>query len=103
MRRLARHLFTLCSAVSLLLCVATCAVWARSWWAVDTFGQIRWDAASGRHSQSGVEWERGRLFGYYLAMDVPPGRTYAQLRLPPPRRSHVVRTPGDGEFEFTWW
>ena len=26
MRRLARYLFTLCSAVSLLLCVATCAL-----------------------------------------------------------------------------
>lgn len=29
--RLARHLFTLCSAVSLLLCVAVCALWARSY------------------------------------------------------------------------
>jgi hypothetical protein len=27
MRRLARHLFTLCSAVSLLLCVGVCALW----------------------------------------------------------------------------
>jgi hypothetical protein len=27
MRRLSRHLFTLCSAVSLLLCVATCVAW----------------------------------------------------------------------------
>jgi hypothetical protein len=27
MRRLARHLFTLCSAVSLLLCVAVCVLW----------------------------------------------------------------------------
>src|SRR4051812_17021576 len=27
MRRLARHLFTLCWAVSLLLCVATCVLW----------------------------------------------------------------------------
>jgi hypothetical protein len=30
MRRLARHLFTVCSAVSLLLCVAVCALWVRS-------------------------------------------------------------------------
>jgi hypothetical protein len=30
MRRLARHLFTLCSAVSLLLCVAVCVLWVRS-------------------------------------------------------------------------
>jgi hypothetical protein len=31
MRRLARHLFTLCSAVSLLLCVAVCVLWVRSY------------------------------------------------------------------------
>jgi hypothetical protein len=31
MRRLARRLFTLCSAASLLLCVAACALWVRSY------------------------------------------------------------------------
>jgi hypothetical protein len=30
MRRLARHLFTVCSAVSLLLCVAACVLWVWS-------------------------------------------------------------------------
>ena len=35
MRRLARRLFTLCSAVSLLLCVAACALWARGYFAAD--------------------------------------------------------------------
>ena len=30
MRRRARHLFTLCSAVSLVLCVAACVLWARN-------------------------------------------------------------------------
>jgi hypothetical protein len=30
MRRLAHHLFTLCAAVSLLLCVAVCVLWVRS-------------------------------------------------------------------------
>jgi hypothetical protein len=37
MRRLARHLFTLCSAVSLLLCVAACVLWARSYRVNDQF------------------------------------------------------------------
>jgi hypothetical protein len=39
MRRAFRHLFTLCSALSLLLCVAVCVLWVRSyrvqdflWW-----------------------------------------------------------------------
>jgi hypothetical protein len=32
MRRLARHLFTFCSALSLLLCMAVCVLWVRSYW-----------------------------------------------------------------------
>jgi hypothetical protein len=31
MRRLARHLLTLCSALSLMLCVAVCVMWVRSY------------------------------------------------------------------------
>jgi hypothetical protein len=31
MKRLARHFLTLCSAVSLLLCVAVCVLWVRSY------------------------------------------------------------------------
>jgi hypothetical protein len=34
-RRLARHLFTVLSAVSLLLCVAVCVLWVRSYWVGD--------------------------------------------------------------------
>jgi hypothetical protein len=32
MRRIFRHLFTVCSAASLVLCVAVCVLWARSYW-----------------------------------------------------------------------
>ena len=35
MRRLPRRLFTLCSALSLLLCVAVCALWVRSHFQAD--------------------------------------------------------------------
>ena len=35
MRRLARHLFTLCSAASLVLCVVVLALWVRSYFAID--------------------------------------------------------------------
>jgi hypothetical protein len=35
MPRLARRLFTICSAVSLLLCVAVCVLWVRSCYGVD--------------------------------------------------------------------
>ena len=36
MRRLARRLFTLCSALSLLLCVAVCVLWVRSYSRITT-------------------------------------------------------------------
>ena len=60
MRRIARHLFTLCSAASLLLAMATCALWVRSRahidvavhaWPVDAaLTQTRWKF----HSCEGV-------------------------------------------------
>src|SRR5438132_2502088 len=31
-RRVARHLFTILSVLSLLLCVAVCVLWVRSYW-----------------------------------------------------------------------
>lgn len=42
MKRLARHLFTLCSALSLVLCVALCAVWVRSYFARDGLGRLHY-------------------------------------------------------------
>ncbi len=45
MKRLARHLFTLCSAVSLLLCVAVCVLWVRSYWAEDVI-VYAWDGGT---------------------------------------------------------
>jgi hypothetical protein len=36
-----RRLFTLVSAVSLLLCVATCVLWVRSYWAGDKLTLFR--------------------------------------------------------------
>jgi hypothetical protein len=46
-RRLARYLFTLCSVVSLLLCVAVCVLWVRSCWVTD---QLIWQRVDGRRS-----------------------------------------------------
>jgi hypothetical protein len=40
MRRVARHLFTLCSAVSLALCVAVCVPWVRSHAAAARVSQV---------------------------------------------------------------
>ena len=45
MRRLARFLFTLCSAISLVLCAALCVLWVRSyhWW---DRGAMHWGTRS---------------------------------------------------------
>jgi hypothetical protein len=45
MRHLARHLFTLCSAVSLVLCIAVCVFWARSY-----RDDVAWDTLFWRRS-----------------------------------------------------
>ncbi len=42
MKRFARHLFTIFSAVSLLMCVAVCALWVRSYWVNDEL-RVGWD------------------------------------------------------------
>jgi hypothetical protein len=60
MRRVARHLFTLCSAVSLLLCVAVCALWARSYYVSEDVGVIRPRFGVSAHSAKG-----GVRLGFY--------------------------------------
>ena len=54
MRRLARRLFTLCSALSLLMCVAVCVLWLRSY-EVDVFN---WYATVPDPASSGPDLER---------------------------------------------
>src|SRR4051812_20214939 len=46
MRRLARHLFTTLSAISLLLCVAVCAEWVRSYVGSDYAARLVVDPSS---------------------------------------------------------
>jgi hypothetical protein len=93
MRRLARHLFTLCSAASLLLCVAVCVLWVRgrtgydeAAWTYDRYLLDR--SAATNHVQLtsdkrlwlDVNWGRvgpynGQLvWGYYMNADRSGGR-----------------------------
>ena len=107
-RPMARRLFTLASAVSLLLCVTVCVLWVRShvaavrsWPAVHlsvgtegrtqwvlnvhlgrlSFGRHRWDdpALGGR---PGPNWQRGR-WGFYASRSYwvdPRGPRYGSMR-----------------------
>jgi hypothetical protein len=63
MRRFARHLLTLCSAESLLLCVGPCAPWVRSYSATDML-TLRSESVSGgtyRQVYRLVDFGRGML------------------------------------------
>src|SRR5688572_3179121 len=63
MRRLARHLFTRCSAASLLLCVAACVLWVRSYQTGLSAGWGRSVLVDGRWSTltASADAERGAL------------------------------------------
>ena len=69
MRRLVRRLFTLCSAVSLVLCVAACVLWVRSYRTMDNFGRYAVDPATpwpDRRTQEYLPGHHRRRFDAHL-------------------------------------
>ena len=58
MRRIARHLFTILSALSLLLCVGTCVLWVRSY---SVWDEVVWDARNTYGSTLSIASLRGRV------------------------------------------
>jgi hypothetical protein len=56
-KRLSRHLFTICSAASLVLCVAVCVLWVRSYWVGDTFRK-----RTASNAERIVEWRDLRFY-----------------------------------------
>ena len=68
MRRLVRRLFTLCSAVSLLLCVANVVVWPLSYRRAPYVSRHEWPTAGGRRldqsSEHSLRVDRGRIVAF---------------------------------------
>ena len=67
MRRVARRLVTLCSIVSLLLCVAACTLWVRSYFVRDVVeydAPARWDIVTSSRGRIGVLFQPGTLAGH---------------------------------------
>ena len=67
MKRFARHMFTLCSAVSLLLCASVCVLWVRSYRNTDalywpTSGGFR--AIDSSNAYFSVQVNQGDTAGY---------------------------------------
>src|SRR4051812_37804040 len=65
MRRFARHLFTILSALSLLLGVAVCALWVRTNWAGDWLKYQVLDAAAQRWTGYAIASLNGTLYVSY--------------------------------------
>src|SRR5687768_13273311 len=61
MRRLARRLVTLCSAVSLLLCVTVGALWIRSYWHHDQWSRVDDE----REESLSISTSRGRVLWWW--------------------------------------
>ena len=83
MRRLARAIFTVVSAASLLLCVATCVLWVRSYW-------VRDGAAWFRHTEFAEDgewqWEEFAVAswpGFVMCMYVGEHRVLVAEKFPP--------------------
>src|SRR5688572_17604384 len=88
MRRLARWLFTFCSAASLLLCVAVCVLCARS------EGPGLWSAVNGKRYTLRVADGRLTVFAPPLPITFAGPRPGPKVTLPPPAH-HVARLSND--------
>jgi len=82
MRRLPRHLFTILTAVSLLLCVAMAVLWVRSYSISDQVGWVRGDRAIAIASSAGsLAFLTDRLTGAAaLGFVRPQGFSHYHLR-----------------------
>ena len=91
MRRLARWLFTLCSAVSLLMCVTAAALWARGLFRDDMWSRVSGDPTPGMVSVLRIDagngwvavqhhWDRGYVItgvgGWHHAAGPAGGRPW---------------------------
>jgi hypothetical protein len=86
MRRLARHVFTLAAAVSLLLCAGTCALWGLSY---RTTVALHWHSPfyEPRVYLAGVGF--GSMVLVRFEPPLTPGHAWWQLRTAPAQRSEV--------------
>ena len=102
MRRLGRHLVSLCTALSLALCVAACALWMLSASRSDSFGWAGWRDEAARTWQGwGLMSQADRITAYHFTSDTIRFDDPAQFnRDQPDMRPHAYhhvsegRTPG---------
>ena len=114
-----RRLFTLCSLLSLVLCVAVCALWVRSYWVADVvFPVTPSDGPAGDEASLRIVSSHGRLVErrectYSWNVDAPPDWV-PRTRPAPTRRTWAnllgfgldyrweTRTPFSGPVTTVW-
>jgi hypothetical protein len=78
MKSFARVLLHLAALTSTLLCVAVCAMWARSYWSLDHFGVSERVSPSGAAQRAWVIWSGrgalGLLVAHYTDTPAPGGQ-----------------------------
>jgi len=79
-----RHaLFAILAGLSLIMCVATCVLWARSYWGSD-YLERRWlsgaDATAVEHQSQGIQFTHGEI-RFVLAKDMYFHRGRADVRM----------------------
>jgi hypothetical protein len=84
-----RRLFSILSALSALLCVATTVVWVRSYWGADSFVGV-WDGPSEDHVRFGAMgggWERGTVWINHQEFAQYENTDFLPLPSPPRQQS----------------
>jgi hypothetical protein len=104
-----RRLFTILSALSLLLCVAVCVLWVRSYWVGDDFvvrnpiddGAISWQRVTDiRLGRGGIQVERVKLRVYTVNRDDKRVNELIFTIPPPPARSWEAADPEYPDFLY---
>jgi hypothetical protein len=101
-------LLSAATAVSLVLCVATAALWAAALHRTDTIGWAGWlDPVAGHWHGWGLNSQRGRIVAYYFAsgaarFDDPTNLNGSDPDMPPHGFHHVAgaRPAPDSGFAF---
>jgi hypothetical protein len=81
MKRLSRHLFTILSAASMLLCIVTAVLWARSYNVLYQLRRITVDTRTANHRTVTVVLASGRL--QLVMVQLPGDPAFLAEGIPP--------------------
>ena len=99
-----RRLLNVLTVLSLLLCMAVCVLWVRSYWVADSLWKSRWreadtrlESASGEIRWEHIDWTKLNGFVEYSGYE---GWQYEQVAPPPPAMGRLLRESGTSSDYF---